>query len=105
MIFQPKIVHEVTGYYKFAIFPCKQSFIQSLLTSLRTRCYDPAGVGCCLFNGLLTFPYKHRLRIFLFGQKFRALPQRLVRRKIRPLNPKFNTPHITHGLLPIGPGD
>src|ERR1035441_2104736 len=27
---------------------------QSPLTSLRTKCYDPAGVGCYFFNGLLT---------------------------------------------------
>jgi len=26
---------------------------QRLLTSLRTRCYDPAGVGGCFFNELL----------------------------------------------------
>ena len=61
--------------------------------------------GNILFPFALPFMIVTRLRIFLFGQKFRALPQRRVRRKIQPRNPKFNTPNITHGLLPIGRGD
>src|ERR1017187_9976029 len=31
-----------------------ETIIQSLLTSLRTKCYDLAGVGCYFFSGLLT---------------------------------------------------
>jgi len=36
----------------------------SLLTGLRTKCYDPAGVGCCFFNRLLTVPDGLRFQIF-----------------------------------------
>jgi hypothetical protein len=37
-----------------AFFLLHFAFRMNLLTSLRTRCYDPAGVGCYFFSGLLT---------------------------------------------------